>query len=283
MFTWLDWFQVLEVRTFDASTPIFIVQYQHYERKGVSPGWAQCMVGATLQEQNLLVRLLRRNSKRILSSYCRDRLETGNGFELSFLLPIGPLTMKDRGKHSTIEGCPNCGETAVDLKKCARCLGVSYCSRKCQKGHWKTHRHLCNSVFSGKWQNVTARRPRMYHLNPSAIIGHPETVHFPGHGKLTPPNNIHGTDPFIAKLEFTLDCMEEAKAEGRVGIFLYDRQQSFEFVIDRESEGFGMVSVVVMQKSARMRGGPTIYCWAKRTGDWTMSLCLDPLPEQPKW
>ncbi|KAJ6488866.1 hypothetical protein C8R45DRAFT_993058 [Mycena sanguinolenta] len=273
--------KVLEVRKFDSSTPIFIVQYQHYDRPGVYPGWAQNLAGATLQQQNLLVRILRRNSKRILSTYRPDGMEIGNGFELSFLIPIGPLTLKDRGKHSTIEGCPNCGETAVDLKKCARCLGVSYCSRECQKNHWKAHRPICQSVSSGTWQKVTVRRPKMIHLSSAMIVGNPEDeLGLAEHLKPTPPENIHGAEPFLLKL--ILKCDDQ---DDRIPcILVYDRQQSFRLIIDsEENEAFVLVSKVMDQKTERVTDYPTIHCWAKRVGDWALSLCLDPLPEQPNW
>jgi len=38
--------------------------------------------------------------------------------------------------------CPAVPET-VDLKRCGRCHLVSYCSRKCQKMHWKKHKTTC--------------------------------------------------------------------------------------------------------------------------------------------
>ena len=41
--------------------------------------------------------------------------------------------------------CQGCGSLSEDLKKCSRCKKVSYCSRECQKGHWKVHKKQCNS------------------------------------------------------------------------------------------------------------------------------------------
>jgi len=50
--------------------------------------------------------------------------------------------------------CEGCGvdetcavdETASNLRKCARCLEVRYCSRGCQKSDWKSHRPFCKSA-----------------------------------------------------------------------------------------------------------------------------------------
>jgi hypothetical protein len=50
--------------------------------------------------------------------------------------------------------CEGCGVdeicaadgTAANLRKCAKCLEVRYCSRECQKSDWKSHRPFCKSA-----------------------------------------------------------------------------------------------------------------------------------------
>lgn len=46
--------------------------------------------------------------------------------------------------------CTFCSKTGsdTDLKQCARCLAVDYCSRECQKQHWKTHRRDCVATIA---------------------------------------------------------------------------------------------------------------------------------------
>jgi hypothetical protein len=49
------------------------------------------------------------------------------------------------------EGCgvdENCAAdgTVANLRKCAKCLEVRYCSRECQKSDWKSHRPFCKSA-----------------------------------------------------------------------------------------------------------------------------------------
>jgi hypothetical protein len=43
--------------------------------------------------------------------------------------------------------CAFCGErsecVAITLSKCSACRGVDYCSRGCQKAHWKVHKKKC--------------------------------------------------------------------------------------------------------------------------------------------
>ena len=44
---------------------------------------------------------------------------------------------------STLKNCSNCKMPSKDLKKCANCGQVRYCSRECQKKHWKEHKPSC--------------------------------------------------------------------------------------------------------------------------------------------
>ncbi|CAN0435888.1 unnamed protein product [Ectocarpus sp. 13 AM-2016] len=39
-------------------------------------------------------------------------------------------------------GCSNCGKDG-SLRPCSRCRHVRYCSRDCQRQHWKDHKRDC--------------------------------------------------------------------------------------------------------------------------------------------
>jgi len=57
-----------------------------------------------------------------------------------------------------IRVCANCDvvESSTRFKSCARCESVSYCSKECQKAHWKAHKPLCTSKWSGPAEQSNA-------------------------------------------------------------------------------------------------------------------------------
>lgn len=46
--------------------------------------------------------------------------------------------------------CDNCERTSAEtertLQRCARCKTVFYCSRDCQRQHWKIHKRVCKEL-----------------------------------------------------------------------------------------------------------------------------------------
>ncbi|KAJ6510607.1 hypothetical protein C8R45DRAFT_813993, partial [Mycena sanguinolenta] len=98
--------RVLDVRRSDDETPILIVVFKQDVKDALSSGsfgWISSYVSgseghnallkviATVQEQQLLLRLLTQNKKRFVSSYKPKRATTESSFTLSFLLPVGSV------------------------------------------------------------------------------------------------------------------------------------------------------------------------------------------------
>lgn len=70
----------------------------------------------------------------------------------------GPRTQLSREYYASLTTqtakqikCANCGNSDKELERCTGCLvdedwaylAVAYCSKECQKAHWKTHKDVC--------------------------------------------------------------------------------------------------------------------------------------------
>merc|ERR550534_81336 len=55
-------------------------------------------------------------------------------------IPIIQRLLVPSVKHTQCAACKRENSDAVKLKRCFKCLDVSYCDRACQKNHWEVHR-----------------------------------------------------------------------------------------------------------------------------------------------
>ncbi|KAK7178332.1 hypothetical protein PSPO01_15620 [Paraphaeosphaeria sporulosa] len=73
---------------------------------------------------------------------------------------------------NTSSHCSTCQKVAPDLKRCAKCRSVYYCSRDCQKSDWKLHKKICSkNAIPTSSQHTDAERPK----NLDVPITHPFT------------------------------------------------------------------------------------------------------------
>lgn len=60
--------------------------------------------------------------------------------------------LRDMSDPSASGRCANCGKEAIigqqSLKNCTGCRLTSYCSKECQRLHWKVHKEACRSTTS---------------------------------------------------------------------------------------------------------------------------------------
>ena len=92
-------------------------------------------------------------------SYVVDMEEAKGSLSSLFDQPGGAGVEKPHEEKPTAASdkkcCANCGLKVDEMKRCADCGQVKYCSRDCQKKHWKIHKLDCKkSSSSSKHRNI---------------------------------------------------------------------------------------------------------------------------------
>ncbi|KAJ3542898.1 hypothetical protein NM688_g5924 [Phlebia brevispora] len=281
--------RVVSVYKLDDKTPILLVLYMITTAEDPWPGvrWVQEQqrrdgfipnISATEIELKMLAHLLSMNEKVLPAAVKLKKLPAEKGFKASFLLPLGPLSFEDVGKlNLDVLGCPVCGSKAS--KRCAKCQMVMYC--KCQRADWPEHKKSCLSFKGGTWVTIPFTTKNPYgDFGYTANVNRFNTSRRDETSRLAdgPPDNIHENNPFLIKLQ--IGGIKD------IGNFLiYDRQRSFQvnFIQTANREVFQKLK----DEAEGPRGGPLglkMYRWAKRTGDFELSVCLDRAPqEEIKW
>ncbi|KAK9824235.1 hypothetical protein WJX72_008831 [[Myrmecia] bisecta] len=89
-------------------------------------------------------RVLGRNARKLAPSYVKAARRQHNvpgPFQISFMVPAVPLS-PEASTAMAIRTCASCGHADPKFN-CSRCQADSYCSRSCQKSHWKQHKPAC--------------------------------------------------------------------------------------------------------------------------------------------
>lgn len=116
--------------------------------------------------------------------------------------------------------CANCPKT-INLKCCAKCLDESYCSRSCQKAHWRLHKKSCSSKDSSTPLSSTApssstSKPAEAKTLPKTLS---KTIGKPFH-KLDAGTWLHDrSEKDVFKLlidSFRLRCSDEFTFENKI-------------------------------------------------------------------
>ncbi|KAJ7915051.1 hypothetical protein B0H13DRAFT_1711711 [Mycena leptocephala] len=295
--------RIVEVLEFDKQTPILMVLFRR-ELRGIQPSESVVKwilfheddeapkekmghIFATAKEQLLFLRLLQRNSERLPASYKPKRTALERDFVPSFILPVGPLGGKEVARFNNNDGCSVCGEPA--RSKCSRCNVKRYCGAVCQKEDWKTHRPTCTSLKGAKWHTVPFVPHKKYRkladllgalpflMSRHDCLEHQMDNHDePEVDPDAPPPNTHGSTPFVVKMQLN-------SANSGISILIYDRRRSFEVTLTKyicPDSSFNLLAELVKTKGRR---GLKIFCWATRSGDWSLDLCVDQLPEWQQW
>lgn len=88
-------------------------------------------------EQKFLLKILKMNARLLPHNFTPQILESERDFQVSFLLPMGPLSFEDVGDLSLEAGCAICGKDTAN--RCSQCHSIRYCGNGM---------HTCSFIFS---------------------------------------------------------------------------------------------------------------------------------------
>ncbi|RDX40254.1 hypothetical protein OH76DRAFT_1413095 [Lentinus brumalis] len=289
---------ILEV---DKRTPAIVVLYRAFERSTALEGmrWVHAQsetnsapsrrgvlldIKATPLEQKLLMMLLTLNRRLVPTNFKVDRHATESNYEVSVLLPLGPLDLAAMTKLSHNLGCAVCGERATS--RCAQCQSVSYCGAACQRANWPQHKLDCRQLKGGRWHTLPVHNglQGMDNIYMTTVNRFHNDFDAASRARKIDPNvvppNVWGDRVFIVKLQVGV-------VPGQYPyMMIYDRKRSFEVFLRSEEDVELFATFVGEMRGERGgHGGIKMYRWARRTGDWELSVCLDrvPPPTDTNW
>ena len=139
---------------------------------------------------------------------------------------------QERGVESRT--CSHCGKVEDrDLMKCSRCQSVQYCSKDCQKEHWKKggHKEACNELSASKEKGVLIPKPPtdgMFHstVNFRSGIQGPPMRDGDGYRK---PSNVRVGEQFYIKVQ---------GGGPQMPLMIYDKSRECSFSVNPGTPGF---------------------------------------------
>lgn len=277
--------------------PIFAVKYVYLEKgmKDFRPKSPQDtivkfynsspvmkIVAASLDEVEFGHKTLEYGRRLLLTATTNNYSSNAMAFQESVIFPI--RLKPDTGRKVPYV-CASCNATmakGIDLKSCARCKVTYYCSRECQKNHWKAgHKLVCRPATeksSGAVPNNNdPNRPSVifevdqdkrtdYQLMINNATGQLSVDGGSGPDSLTmkkefgaqgirmmqEPRNIHGDKEFIVKVQ-TPVCFAASLSQKPVKPwFCYDGPvRSFQCYIPPETDGLGKAFELLREKGIR--------------------------------
>ncbi|KAI0767664.1 hypothetical protein C8Q74DRAFT_970140 [Fomes fomentarius] len=259
------------------------------ERMG-QPGLGASTVFASPLEAKLLLKLLEINARMLVPEYQPPKERFEGRFNTSVLFPMAPLSFKALGHLNHDPGCAVCGKKQV--KRCARCQSISYGGTGCQKIDWREHKIKWRSLADGRWVTVSFRMKfpgdenRPYMTLSQRMTNSPQDVQAFINNSMNmlrpvdqdivhiPPPNVHGERTFLIKIQTPMNPRNP-------GFMIYDRHKSFGsvFFCQQDNPELYREFLVETRGPRGGYGGHKMYRWARRTGDFELSVCLDKAPE----
>ncbi|KAI0704243.1 hypothetical protein C8T65DRAFT_728205 [Cerioporus squamosus] len=220
---------------------------------------------------------LKLNASLVFADFPVDKKPNEARFKPSVLLPVAPLDFDALSKMAHNLGCSVCGKKAAS--RCAQCQMSARRLAGAQAS--------CKSLKGGRWVPITFQAqlpiPSIPGLDPKQMKYMSNMNKFSSFSSHDPtrkvsdsdaaPPNVWGDRVFMIKLQVGLGIYDDLRPEA-----LLPRLHA--------EEGQPRVRRVLHGDAGSARGlqGMKMYRWAKRTGDWELTVCLDRQPQlDTKW
>ena len=151
-----------------------------------------------------------------------------------------------------------------------------------QGADWKQHKKFCKSVARAPWRTIPITKPSQDRMTGSLVYqpgyvgpyGSSATIEQYHMTDTTPPFNVHGSSPFILKMQmdngFSNILLNDEDSSVRVRMWEHATPAD---IWSELKDKFGLHGSM---------GGHKLYVWAKRVSDWEFSVVLDIFPKSPE-
>eukprot|EP01025_Chloroclados_australasicus_P055697 TRINITY_DN680_c0_g1_i1.p1 TRINITY_DN680_c0_g1~~TRINITY_DN680_c0_g1_i1.p1 ORF type:complete len:374 (-),score=37.38 TRINITY_DN680_c0_g1_i1:1601-2722(-) len=236
----------------------------------------------TSKQQESVVEYLKKNTQRMDKEYVQNLRKTWlKGmpmFDPSFL-SIVDAPDENHVPSKPVKLCASCKQPAS--KTCSRCLSAHYCSKECQKTHWKTHKEVCGKATQKTENSVVL--PIMQDDFSGLLTGELVSCTINRYkGTLPPqrldkvPKNYAGDEKFVVKLQTPMPTGFPQHDVMAGAMLIYDELQTFRRLIPQKEECFSSLSKLVRENGFM---GLKMYMYAKREGQ-NLRIFLDDFPSQ---
>ena len=166
----------------------------------------------------------------------------------------------DLSRDKEGEHCANCDKSSLDLKCCSRCKVTYYCSKECQREHWKkgNHKAVCEEGVLAEPARFPGYRVGLMNVLQSQK---PRVAFFGGeakeyHASQSPPK----TKRFVVKVQRPIDSSHSGNIPCK-DLMVYNVDRSVDMFIKEETPGYKNVLRRILDEGMY---GLKAYFWAER-------------------
>eukprot|EP00571_Detonula_confervacea_P014415 CAMPEP_0172302324 /NCGR_PEP_ID=MMETSP1058-20130122/4040_1 /TAXON_ID=83371 /ORGANISM="Detonula confervacea, Strain CCMP 353" /LENGTH=587 /DNA_ID=CAMNT_0013012749 /DNA_START=116 /DNA_END=1879 /DNA_ORIENTATION=- len=179
--------------------------------------------------------------------------------------PFGASTMHDLIRKHIVKiekvedgRCWGCGETGENFSYCTQCKKAPYCSRSCQKQHWRIHKADCQDPDEN--YSIQLSRP-------------PAEAQFQINGEYKRPNGVDVDELFWVKVQ--CDLLNKGPH------MVYDKSRSCKFFIMHGASGH--LELFNRMKGAKAFSGTKLYFKAAFDGSGNFRVYPNISSTTKKW